>query len=254
MHPSASQPFSSPSAGDICKPLDVIGHLLLVRPIEFLPDFPTSNGARDAVRVDICDLSVNDESGQWGAVYRDALWFGRVLVSGLRRQIGELVLARMAQGIAKPGQNPPFNLVDMVSDARAVAAGQSWIAQHPEFGNGHASSSPAPAPVSAPVVTPTQAPYPPMPQQQYAPGPVPAYGPPQAVTGPVPPAPVPPYPTHQAPPNAQPGYGPVPVAGANPQPNNPTSAAPAADPNVDPYTLLSPEQRAALEAIGFRRP
>lgn len=290
MQPNPTQQFSSPSAGDICKPLDVVGHLLLVRPVEFLPDFQTSLGVRDAIRIDIADLSANDQSGQWGAVYRDALWFGRVLVAGLRRQIGDLVLARMATGVAKPGQNPPFNLVDMVPDAQAVAAGQQWIAQHPEFLNGHAISSPAQTPVPAPVVAAAPAPYPPTPQQQqYTPGPVPAYGPAQTpISGPVPPAPVPaPY-VEQYPgqhvqaqamnaaaiQSAQPGFGtygpsdavrqsspsaaPVPPVGAVPHASTqvPGAPVPAVDPTMSAeqvFAQLSAEQQAALRAIGFPR-
>lgn len=260
MHPNTPS-LSSPSAGDICKPLDVVGHLLLIRPVEFLPEFATSNGLRDAVRIDIADLSANDDQGQWGAVYRDALWFGRVLVAGLRRQIGEIVLGRMAQGVAKPGQNPPFNLVDMIPDPQAVAAAQSWLALHPEFANGSATSTPTTTPQPAPVVAPPPAPYPPTPPQpQYVPGPVPAYGPPQPPPqgyGPVPPAPVPPPPAHINPQQQAPYQWPTGAVPVAPPAAPPASAPPAAtapvDPNADPYTLLSPEQRAALEAIGFRR-
>lgn len=148
--------LSSPRAGDIIKPSDVVGHLLIVRPIEFLPDFPTSNGNRDAVRVDVADLNANTDSGDWGITYRDALWFGRVLVSGLRRQMGEMVLGWMAQGIGKPGQNPPFQLTDAMGNTEAVRAAQQWLNAHPEFENTAQTVAPQSGP-PAPLPLPGQA-------------------------------------------------------------------------------------------------
>lgn len=222
--------LSSPSSGDICKPLDVVGHLLVVRPVEFLPDFATSLGARDAVRIDVCNLNALDDRGQPGVVYRDALWFGRMLVSGLRRQIGETVLGRMAQGVAKPGQNPPFNLVDMMADPGAVNAAQTWLNAHPEFFTGQASSS---TPAAA-QPQPTQTPYNPAGQTYVPPQPTPAPGYTQYSVQPA---------TTQA------TYVPPAVTqAAAPAPR------PAVNPNADPWGSMTDEQRNALAALGLFQP
>jgi hypothetical protein len=259
MPPTGAPQLSSPSSGDICKPLDVVGHLLLVRPVEFLPDFPTSNGNRDAVRIDICDLSANDERGQWGAVYRDALWFGRVLVSGLRRQIGDLVLGRMSQGVAKPGQNPPFNLVDMMPDPQAVSAAQQWLSQHPEFSNGNAQSSTSASAPPAPVASAPPAPYPPQQQPQYPAGQ--PYGvQPQGqypAGQPYAPAPVPQptqYPVAGGYQQAAPAYGPQASAQPAAAPTSAGPLTPGVQPGADPFSMLSAEQKAALAAMGFPTP
>jgi hypothetical protein len=262
--PNGSAQLSSPSSGDILKAADIVGHLLIVRPVEFLPDFPTSNGNRDAVRIDVCDLSANDEKGQWGAVSRDALWFGRVLVSGLRRQIGEIVLGRMSQGVAKPGQSPPFNLVDMMPDAEAVSAAQQWLAQHPDFASGHAQSSASASAPPAPVVAPPPTPVPVPAQQQYAPQgqPYPPQQPAQYPGGQYPPAPVPqqPQPIYQPYPAQPYAPGTTAVGGQQymqPQPQQqpqPGPLTPGVNPNLDPYAALTDEARAALKAIGFQPP
>lgn len=243
-----TQSLSSPAGGgDVLKPADVLGHLLLVRPVEFVPDMPTQFGNTDTIRVDVADLSANDENGQWGAVYRDAMWFGRVLVGGLRKQIGEIVLGKMSQGVAKPHQSAPNILVDMMPDPNAVATAQAWLAQHPEFadGRGHASQSATAPP--APIVQPHN-------------GPVPVQGVPGPVGGPWPPSPVPaPVSAPNAYQQSVPVYGPGVTTGNVTMPANPNitygggqpSYAPTSAP-ADPFANLTEEQKAALAAIGFR--
>lgn len=220
--------FSSPSQGDICKPADLVGHLLIVRPVEFQAEFQTANGPSDMIRLDVADLSVNDERGQWGVVYRDAMWFSRGLVPGLRRQIGELVLARMAQGLAKPGQNAAWILNDAVGDAQAVTAGQQWLTMHPEFSEGRGQATTA---APAPPVQPS--PPPPIPFPPTAPVSLP-FGPPAATPAP---------PTQ--------GVTVPPLATA-------TSGAPGVavtvPPGGNPFDQLSAEQRQALAALGFTVP
>jgi hypothetical protein len=246
--------LSSPSGGgDVLKPADVLGHLLLVRPVEFITDMPTQFGNTDTIRVDVVDLSASDVNGQWGVVYRDAMWFGRALVGGLRKQIGEFVLGKMGQGVAKPHQSAPNILVDMMPDPNAVATAQLWLAQHPEFAEGKAQASGVPA--SAPPA-PAQAPGPPL----WATGPVTA--PPVQVNAPQP---------YQ---QSMPVYGPGPnpyTGGTNTttypvtsrervlcrpvtstvttggQPTYARTVNPA-----DPFAGLTEEQKAALAAIGFR--
>lgn len=209
--------LSSPRQGDIIKAADVVGHLLIVKPVEFLPDFETSNGLRDAIRVDVCDLNATNPAGGYGVVYRDALWFGRVLVSGLRRQMGELVCGWMAQGVGKPGQNPPFQLTDAVTSPEAVTIIQAWLNAHPEFESPTATT----APIAGPV--------PPVANRMPLPG---AVSTPNGAT-------------------AAPGIPAPPAPAAAPL------AAPAAPmalpttPALNPLGSLSDEQRQALAALGY---
>jgi hypothetical protein len=250
--------LSSPSGGgDVLKPADVLGHLLLVRPVEFITDMPTQFGNTDTIRVDVVDLSASDVNGQWGVVYRDAMWFGRALVGGLRKQIGEFVLGKMGQGVAKPHQSAPNILVDMMPDPNAVATAQLWLAQHPEFAEGKAQASGVPA--SAPPA-PAQAPGPPL----WATGPVtaPVTAPPVQVNTP--------QPYQQSMPVYGPGVPTNPYTGGTNTTTYPvTSGNVSMPPNVtvttggqptyaptvnpaDPFAGLTEEQKAALAAIGFR--
>lgn len=195
-------PFCAPrTGGDICKPKDIIGHLLVVKPLEFVEKIQTEMGPSDAIRVDVADLDA-----QGGPViFRDALWFNTLLL-GLRRQLGELVLGRMSQGTARGSQSPPFMLVDATADPGATSRATLWLAANPAFD--------------------------------------PSYRPPSEVP------PTPTTITYQA-------------LGDNGQATThtttavlPTSPPPVVTPEtVTTKTLLDtlpPEQRAALEALGFR--
>jgi hypothetical protein len=147
--------FSPPAGGgDIVKPEALNGHLLIVRPVDFKPDFPTSFGATDAISADLVDLSEAGPDGQ-PRVYNGALFFNKMLVSGLKSEIGKMVLAVMIQGIAKPGQSPPWQLQDATKDPASVAAATAYLTSHPEF-QGMAPPSPIrPVTPTPPVSTPT---------------------------------------------------------------------------------------------------
>lgn len=136
---------SPKGGGDILAPKEIIGHLLAIRPTEFLPDFPTQFGAHDGVRVDVVDLSAKDDQGEAGVVYKDVLWFNKALVSGLRKQIGDVVLGWMAQGAARPGQSPPFMLQDAMGQPDAVRLAEGWLNKHPEFEGSAAAANTAQA-------------------------------------------------------------------------------------------------------------
>jgi hypothetical protein len=145
--------FSDPTQGDQCKPAEILGHLLIVRPTELRVGVPTANyGPKDAMQVDVADLDDN------GKVYRESLWFNGVLIGSLRSHIGELVLARMTQGQAKPGQNPPY-VLQAVADGADKQRAQQWVNANPDFNSSFASpaaSNPAPAVVpqqTAPVAS-----------------------------------------------------------------------------------------------------
>lgn len=119
--------WSAPKGGgDMCAPADVLGHLLVVRPLEYVEGIVTTMGDSDAIRVNVADLDT-------GKTYGDALWFQTVLRNGLRRQIGTTVLGRMGQGVAKKGQSAPWILENATGDAEALKKAKAFKVAHPEF-------------------------------------------------------------------------------------------------------------------------
>ncbi|MEV6526869.1 hypothetical protein AB0M43_33555 [Longispora sp. NPDC051575] len=155
--------FSAPHVGgDTLPERDVLGHLLIVRPVEYVEKITTAFGEKDAVRLDVIDLDAPDpRTGEMGAQHVDVLWFGGRLVGSLKRQVGEIVLARMTQGTLKPGATgkPPYELASALEDPAALARAEAWIAAHPKFTAAQAATPastppPAPAPVPAPAATP----------------------------------------------------------------------------------------------------
>lgn len=134
----------APSMGDILAPADILGHLLVIAPTEYQTGIVTKytkagDDPSDAVQVDVAVLTQQREDGSYGVVYRNVLWFNVGLRLSLRKSIhdlindGDVVLARMGQGQAKSGQDAPYQLVDAVSDADALAFAEQWLANNPEF-------------------------------------------------------------------------------------------------------------------------
>ncbi len=94
----------------------------------------------------VVDLDTNEE-------HLSLLWFNVALKNALKPLIGQKVLGRIGQGIAKPGKNPPWLLNDATGDADAVAKANAYIA------NGLAApaapataTAPAPANINDPAV------------------------------------------------------------------------------------------------------
>jgi hypothetical protein len=103
------------------KVADLNGHLLIVTPIEYKTGINTVNGITDAVEVDIVDLDTNEE-------HHSLLWFNVALRNALKPLIGNKVLGRIGQGVAKPGKNAPWILLDATGDATAIAKANAYIA------------------------------------------------------------------------------------------------------------------------------
>lgn len=132
--------FAQPSSGsDIVKPADLLGHLLLVTPLEFKESITTAFGESSAIAVDLVDLDTTEE-------FHDVLFFGRGLIANLKSNIGAQVLGRMAQGIARTGQSAPW-----VLEAATDADTQKAIAYVQAKATGNIAT---PAPTPAPAVTP----------------------------------------------------------------------------------------------------
>jgi hypothetical protein len=131
--------FTAPaSSNEGVKVADLNGHLLIVTPIEYKTGINTVNGIAEAIEVSIVDLDTNEE-------HHSVLWFNIALRNSLKPLIGNKVLGRIGQGVAKPGKNAPWILLDATGDAEAIAKANAYIA----------GGIKAPAPVAQAAPTPT---------------------------------------------------------------------------------------------------
>lgn len=112
--------FAAPSQGGSVRPADLEGHLLIVEPIEYVQSISTSFGDKDAIRVNIHDVTEE-------ASHEDVLLFGTALIGSLKSQVGKRVLGVLGKGTAKPGQAAPWVLDDATSDAKAVKAATAYL-------------------------------------------------------------------------------------------------------------------------------
>jgi hypothetical protein len=136
-------PFDEPDKsfdGIRINPRDVLGHLLLVWATEYIPNSPTRytkpGQVSDVIVVDVVDLDATDpDTGQPGLLAQSVWWRQAKLIQSLKAKVGTPlpVLGWMSQGSATPGNNAPFKLESANADPKAVARGEQWIAQHPDF-------------------------------------------------------------------------------------------------------------------------
>jgi hypothetical protein len=117
-----TSPFTSPasSGGDSVKPADLQGHLLIIKPVEYKTGIQTSLGEAEAIEVDLVDLDTNTE-------HTSVLFFNVALRSALKSNIGKSVLARIGQGVAKPGKSAPWILIDETGNPDSVAKALAHI-------------------------------------------------------------------------------------------------------------------------------
>ena len=144
--------FQQPSQGDKFDVGQHTGRLCLFYVHEVRQGITTTFGEKEAVA---CDIQVLDGPDA-GETFNDALIFQGALIGSLRRAAGgDPVLGRIAQGVAKPGQQPPYVLSEF-TDADAKLA-QAWITAHPkgiqQASNGSPAATPAttPAPAAVPA-------------------------------------------------------------------------------------------------------
>ena len=112
--------FSAPAAGGRFNAKDHNGALLLITPNEYKTGVSTTFGVKDAVdaRVVVIDEKAVADSEEIDG----ALLFGGVLIGQLKSKIGKgMVLGRLEQGTAKPGQQPPWRLADPTDAEKDVA-------------------------------------------------------------------------------------------------------------------------------------
>lgn len=131
-----SNPFSNPAQASGISWDDCLGRLLLIEPKDVEKDIQTAFGLKDAVRADITVIDAPDAPEE----YLDALIFPGVLISQTRPLIGEQVLGRLAQGEAKPGQKPPWKLLEATEDD--IAIGLTYLdSRKPKNANPFATAS-----------------------------------------------------------------------------------------------------------------
>lgn len=109
------------------------GDLLLISPHGVEEGIVTSFGEKEAVRATIRVIDGDDA----GTIYDDSLVFPKVLIGQLRSKLGEKVLGRLMQGLAKPGQKPPWKLTEATSGDIAIARSALRIPGRPAGGSDH---------------------------------------------------------------------------------------------------------------------
>ena len=137
--------FASPASTEISvKPADLQGHLLIIKPTQYRTGIQTSLGEAEAIEVDLIDLDTNKE-------HSSVLFFNVALRSGLKPNIGKSVLARIGQGVAKPGKSAPWILVNAADNADDVAKATAYLTNQI---SAPATSAPTASSNSEVVVTP----------------------------------------------------------------------------------------------------
>jgi hypothetical protein len=142
--------FQQPSQGDQVKIADLLGSLVLIWAKEYREDIQTVHGPADAITGDIHVL----DGPKGGEKFENTLIFGGALIGSLRGAIGgEPVLARVGQGVSKPGKNPPWVLNPFTDADAAIATG--YIQRMPRPfqapSNGEAKQEPAAPAAAQPV-------------------------------------------------------------------------------------------------------
>jgi len=125
----SNDPFGAPASATGIDWKDLKGALVLVKPFENVADIKTVHGPSNAVRADVIVL---DGKGSVDAetVYSDTLIFPKVLQSQVKGSIGGMVLGRLGQGTAKPGQSAPWMLSEAVPADKEI--GLAYLAKSTE--------------------------------------------------------------------------------------------------------------------------
>jgi hypothetical protein len=133
-----SYSFSDPASATGITWADHNGMLMLIEPTGTREGIVTANGPANAVEATVTIL----DGPAPGTVFADVLVFPRILCSQLRSRIGGMVLGRLSQGQARPGQSAPWTLT-AANEAEKASAG-AYLAQRP------AQAPPATTPAASP--------------------------------------------------------------------------------------------------------
>jgi hypothetical protein len=102
---------------------DYVGKLLVIEPLSFEKDVKTTHGLADAIAANV--YVVKSADGSKFEAFEDSLIFARALVRVLKGKVGKVVVGRLAQGQAKPSQDPPWLLSE--PDAKDLAAAKALV-------------------------------------------------------------------------------------------------------------------------------
>jgi len=122
-----TDPFASPATSTGVDWKQVNGALCLINVLGVDEAVQTVHGVTDAVRANITVL----DGDLKGETFDDTLVFPRVLKSQLKSKVGQLVLGRLGQGTAKPGQSAPWQLVEATDGDKSVA--NAYLKAQPEI-------------------------------------------------------------------------------------------------------------------------
>lgn len=111
--------FDDPAEGGGIDLNTLLGRLLLIKPDRVEVGVPTVLGAKDAT---VADVHVLD-GPEAGKVIDNVFLWPKVLQNNIRTTVGtgRYQLGRLGQGVAKPGQNPPWKLIAGDDAERAIA-------------------------------------------------------------------------------------------------------------------------------------
>lgn len=124
MSSPSKSPFAAPATAAGIDLTELNGALLLITVASVETGIQTVHGPAEAIR---CGVAVLD-GPQAGTEHRDTLLFPKVLCAQLRPNVGAKVLARLGQGLAKPGQSPPWMLSEATPADTEV--GLAWLAKN----------------------------------------------------------------------------------------------------------------------------
>jgi hypothetical protein len=151
-----STPFQQPSPGGDKVPMaELVNSLVLIWVRDYRQGVVTSFGEKDAVA---CDVHVLD-GPHGGEIFDNALLFQGALIGSLKPAVGgDPVLARVGQGVAKPGQNAPWILNPFTDADAQTAMGYIQRMKPPVQQPAAAAPDPTPAAAAAPAAaTPSPA-------------------------------------------------------------------------------------------------
>lgn len=157
-----TEQFANPAApGESVDWQGLSGSLLLIEPTELVQGINTVHGVSNAVRANVTVI----DGPQAGQRNEDALIFPKVLQSQVRGKIGQKVLGRLGQGVAKPGMSAPWMLHPATPDDIARANASVGSGQHQQRpatgtpGQGWGQQPPQQGSVSQPGPTSAQPPF-----------------------------------------------------------------------------------------------
>lgn len=140
-------------------PPDMIGHLIIIWPVDYATDVPTKYPKKDdrgnilpadAVYVDLVDLHLPDENGYAGKLMRRTRWTQGRLIRDTKHLVGTDRESPMLAIMGKNGD--AYELLDKSSDPQAVKLYEAWMTAHPQFQPGE--DAPGPVTTSGPQAAP----------------------------------------------------------------------------------------------------